>query len=116
MATESKHTPGPWVADDTGELFPETAMLRASTVIWANGVLVAKVTAADDGASGGFAPRPDITRANAALIASAPTLLAAAEAVQAYFTEKYGGYSTKELARIRTALDTAVFAAKGGAK
>ena len=52
----------------------------------------------------------------AVLLASAPTLLAAAEAVQAYFTEKYGGDSTKELARIRTALDTAIQQAKGGAE
>jgi hypothetical protein len=80
----SKHTPGPWEAHETGEGLP-----------WPAGVLTAVYKAGSERlktdcicdliAQGDGKYDPDVTNANARLIAAAPDLLEAAQHIAGWF-------------------------------
>ena len=122
MATESKHTPGPWVVEDV------RSGLSKRTLIYCR-VIPAGRPASDSLAAinvyeRGTKGATEEARANAALIASAPTLLAqrdalvaAAEAVLGDAGCKTACYSSvSPKCKHHDQLRAAVFAAKGGAE
>ncbi|MFO0447419.1 MAG: hypothetical protein ACK52I_01800 [Pseudomonadota bacterium] len=91
--SETKHTPGPWK--------------RSYRNITANGVIVARVLPAEGG--------PEQEAANARLIAAAPDLLAACEAVERWWNE-HAIEGTPETDAFCTLARAAIAAAKGGAR
>lgn len=69
---ESGHTPGPWAYDPSGEHY-------YGKVVRAGGTVIAEIRDAKGSQFNALTPRPEVTLANARLIAAAPDLLAALE-------------------------------------
>ena len=70
--SETKHTPGPWQTDESGH------RIEWSNWIIANGVMIAAVTETSQA--------PEISDANARLIAAAPDLLGALSDILAAYS------------------------------
>ena len=93
--TRSTHTEGPWKYDDYSHTYHESRVIRK------NGVLIAYVCENKGSQFDGLRPNPEVTLANARLIAAAPALLAALEAM---YDERDMMYFTEAHALARTAI------------